>query len=168
LKSKAGKLAVAAGLAALVILALLCPRLLRAQGPWGFAPPTTPMAQRNALNVVQSQVNWLQNSARTASGYDTGAYGMVWQQFSMLCTAYNSFKATLTQQQLAAGANEWAELDAGLGILQEAFKDYQQEVAAGQSSASALRRMCQDLDEAAGVWWQELSNDSVQLSVGWQ
>ena len=168
MKRKAQKLIAVAGLASLVVLALLSPRLLRAQPPWGFAPPNSPMAQRNALNVVQAQVNWLQNACRIASGYATGSYGNVWQQFTMLCAAYNSFKATLTEQQLAAGANELAELDAGLGILQEAFTDYQQQVAAGQSSSSALRRMCQDLDEAAGVWWNELNNDSQQLGVGWQ
>src|SRR5262249_7291731 len=146
---------------------LRAPNSALAQAPWGFAPPNTPMAQRNALNVVQSQVNWLQNACRMASGYATGSYGNVWQQFTMLCAAYNSFKATLTEQQLAAGANELAELDAGLGILQEAFTEYQQQLAAGRSSASALRRMCQDLDEAAGVWWNELYNNSQHLGVGW-
>jgi hypothetical protein len=45
-------------------------------GQWDFAPPTTANAQRNALNVVHTRVNWLQNKTRTASspaaeqGYD--------------------------------------------------------------------------------------------------
>jgi hypothetical protein len=68
---------------------------------------------------------------------------------------------------LAQGANDLAELDAGLGIIQEAFNNYQEAVAAGQNANSALRDMCQVLREASQVWLQELNNRCSKLRVGW-
>ncbi len=125
------------------------------------------MAQRSAQTTVQAQVTWFQNSTRTASNYGAGGYGTVWQQFQMLQGAFNAFKATLTQQQLSGGANELAELDAGLGILGEAFSNYQQDVADGQSSVSAFNNMCQVLRQASGVWLQEFNSNCSRLRVGW-
>ena len=57
--------------------------------PWFYAPPplpppTNPMAQRAALQNVQSQVNWFQNSLRNATGYQADSYGNVFQQFQAL------------------------------------------------------------------------------------
>ena len=69
---------------------------------------------------------------------------------------------------MSAGANELAELDAGLGILEEAFTNYQQDVADGQSSTSAFNNMCQVLRQASGVWLQEFNSDCSRLQVGWQ
>ena len=158
----------------LAALAILSAGLLCAQVPWGYWPPpagptpTTPMAQRSAQTTVQSQVTWFQNSTQTASNYGDGGYGIVWQQFQALQGAFNAFKATLTQRQLSAGANELAELDAGLGILEEAFTNYQQDVADGQSSTSAFNNMCQVLRQASGVWLQEFNSDCSRLQVGWQ
>jgi hypothetical protein len=158
----------------LASLAIVSAGLLCAQVPWGYGPPpggptpNTPMAQRSAQTTVQSQVTWFQSSTRTASNYGGGGYGVVWQQFQMLQGAFNAFRATLTQQQLSWGANELAELDAGLGILQEAFTNYQQDVADGQSSTSAFNNMCQVLRQASGVWLQEFNSDCNRLRVGWQ
>ena len=155
-------------------LAIASAGLLSAQVPWGYGPPpsgptpNTPMAQRSAQTTVQSQVAWLQSSTRTASNYGGGGYGMVWQQFQTLQGAFSAFKATLTQQQLSWGANELAELDAGLGILQEAFTNYQQDVADGQSSTSAFNNMCQVLRQASGVWLQEFNSGCSRLRVGWR
>ena len=151
----------------LVPLFFVWPRALRAQIPWGVPTPTTPSAQRNALNMLRSQVTWFQNTTVTAPNYLGDSYGMVWQQFQSLRGAYNAFKATLNQRQWNFGGNELAELDAGLDIIQEAFGDYQEDVAAGQSSSSAFNRMCQDLNEAAGVWLQELNKDTARMHVGW-
>jgi hypothetical protein len=160
-------LLITTGLMLLLVLGFNYPRLIHAQAPWGFPSPTTPMAQRNALNILRSQVTFFQNSTITAPNYLGDAYGMVWQQFQSLRGAYNAFKATLNPQQWSYGANEFAELDAGLDIIQEAFGDYQADVASGQSSSSAFYRMCQDLNEAASVWLQELNRDCNRLNVGW-
>jgi len=68
---------------------------------------------------------------------------------------------------LSAGANQVAELDSGLDIIQEAFADYQNAVANGQSDSSAFANMKQVLNEAMGVWVQEFKKDCRQLRVGW-
>src|SRR5215472_7975642 len=107
------------------------------QPAWPYAPPppiaapTTGTAQRNAFNGVKSQVGWLQNACNTASSYGDNGYGTIWQQFQNLRGAFIGFKNTLSPQQLSYGANEIAELDAGLDILQESFSNYQEDVAGG-------------------------------------
>ncbi|HVM49482.1 MAG TPA: hypothetical protein VMU04_15745 [Candidatus Acidoferrum sp.] len=154
------KLVLAAALAGTATLGVLSAR-----------QPNIPMSQQNAQLNVQSQVSWFQNSTRTASNYGGGGgdgYGLVFQQFQTLQGTYNAFKASLSPQQIAAGANELAELDAGLGILSEAFGNFQQEVAEGQSSTSAFNEMCQVLYQASGVWLQEFNSVCSRLRVGWQ
>jgi hypothetical protein len=125
------------------------------------------MAQRNALNLVLNRVSWFQNATRTYSSNTGGGYGMLVRQFQAVRDQYNSLKSTLTPQQLASGANQLAELDAGLDIIQGAFTDYRTAVANGQSSATALANLCQVLNEAIGVWAQELKQVCRQLRVGW-
>jgi len=132
-----------------------------------MAVPRTPDAQRNALNSVRSQVNLLQNTTRTAPNYTTGAVEMVWQQFQMLRGSYANFRMTLNLQQLDYGANELAELDAGLDILQEGFGYYQNDVAAGRPPRTAIRDLCQYLRQGSGTWLQQLNWLSNQLRVGW-
>jgi hypothetical protein len=129
--------------------------------------PTTPDAQRNAMTSVQGQVAWLQNATRTASSYNTGSVDLVWSQFQELRNAYNSFTTTLNPQQKAYGANDLAELSAGLDIIQEAFTNYQDDIASGRSAGLALRDMCQVLNQAAGIWLQEFKKDCGRLRVGW-
>jgi len=167
MKCSAKKLALPAALGLWVSLAVLLANMVSAQAQWPFAPPTTPMAQRNAMNLVINQVNWFQNATRTASSVAGGGYGVLVQQFQAVRDQYAGFKSTLTPQQLTSGANQVAELDAGLDIIQEAFGDYQAAVANGQSSASAFRNLCQVLNEAIGVWVQEFKQDCRQLRVGW-
>ncbi len=144
---------------------LFAPSNGRAQLVWPFAPPTTPQAQRNALNVLHSRVNWFRNATRNAPNFATGNYAMVWQEFQQLRDAYSAFKATLTPDKLAAGANELAELDAGLDILQQAFDEYQQDVAAGRATHAAFESMCQALNEGAALWLQELDRVAKQLRI---
>jgi hypothetical protein len=161
------KLALPAMLGLLVSLAVLYANLVSAQAPWPFAAPTTPMAQRNAMNLVINQVSWFQNATRTASSYAGGGYGLLVQQFQAVRDQYSGFKSTLNPQQLNSGANQVAELDSGLDIIQEAFADYQNAVANGQSDSSAFANMSQVLNEAMGVWVQEFKQDCRQLRVGW-
>jgi hypothetical protein len=167
MKYSTKKLALPAALGLLISLALLVANMVSAQAPWPFAPQTTPMAQRNAMNLVLNQLNWFQNATRTASAYSGGGYGLLVQQFQAVRDQYAGFKSTLNPQQLTSGANQVAELDAGLDIIQEAFADYQAAVANGQSGASAFSNMCRVLNEAMGVWGQEFKKDCRQLRVGW-
>ena len=147
-------------------LAAFGPELPRARAQWPYAAPTTPDAQRNALNSLQAQVNWLQNATRTAPTYGNGGYGVLAQQFASVRGAYTSFKSTLTPQQLDYGANDLAEQEAGLDIIQEAFGNYAEDIANGRSSSSALRTLCQVLGQATNVWWQECKRDAARLRVG--
>jgi hypothetical protein len=134
--------------------------------PPPFAAPTNPSAQRSAADGVRSQVGWVQNACRTASSYGDSGYGTLWQQFQTLRGAYTGFKNTLSPLQLNNGANEIAELDAGLDILQESFNNYQEDVAGGQPTYSALNSLCQVLSQASGVWVQEFNRDCARIGVG--
>jgi hypothetical protein len=167
MKAITKKLVLSAGLGLLVSLGALSANLVYAQAPWPFAPPTTPMAQRNAMNLVLNQVNWFQNATRTASSQSNNGYGLLTQQFQAVRDQYAGFKSTLKPQQLSLGANQLAELDAGLDIIQEAFTDYQTGMANGQSTYTALANMCRVLNQAIGVWAREFKQDCRQLRVGW-
>jgi hypothetical protein len=168
MKSMTKKHVLSAALGLVVSLTFLWANLVYAQAPWPFAAPTTPMAQRNAMNLVVNQVSWFQNATRTASSYGGGGgYGLLVQQFQAVRDQYSGFKSTLNPQQLSSGANQVAELDSGLEIIQEAFADYQNAVANGQSDSSAFANMRQVLNEAMGVWVQEFKKDCRQLRVGW-
>jgi hypothetical protein len=173
MKTAAFKVTLPGGFALLLASVLGWPEPLSAQPVWPYAPPPpmvvpqTPNAQRNALGNLRSRVDWLRNATRTAPSYATGGFDMVWQQFQWLRASYDTFKQTLNPRQMADGANEVAELDAGLDILQEAFSGYQEDVAAGRTPSAALRDMCQVLSQAAAVWLQQLTKDSARLRVGW-
>lgn len=153
------------GLSLLACLAALCPVSVPAQ--WAFDPAATPDAQRNALNSLRSQVNWLQNSTRTASNFGEQGYGSVWRSFQELRRAYFALTQTLTPQQSAYGANDLAELNAGLEILQEAFANYQEDVAAGQPAGPALAKMCRVLRQGSTLWLQGMNKTSSRLKIGW-
>jgi hypothetical protein len=143
---------------------LLAPSDLRGQPPW-FTPPPTPAAQRNALNFLRSQVDWFRTATQNAPRFGTGRYGMVWNRFLMVRDAYRAFQRTLTPVQLRTAANELAELEAGLEIIQEGFIDYQMDVGSGRTATAAFRGMSQALDQAAVVWLQELDRVAGQLGI---
>ncbi len=167
MKFISSKLALPLGLGLLVSLAVLWASGNHAQAQWPLAAPTTPMAQRNAMNLVVNQVNWFQSATRTASSYGGDGYGLLVQQFQAVRDQYAGFKSTLNPQQLNSGANQLAELDSGLDIIQEAFTDYQTAVGNGQSTYTAFANMRQVLSQAMGVWVQEFKQDCRRLQVGW-
>jgi len=145
------------------LFAVLSTIVVSAQTPFG--PPITPTAQRNALAAVRSQVNWLQNATRTASAGSQG-YANLWQQFQSVRGAYHGLTLTLNSRQLTEGANDLAELDAGLGIIQEAFSNHEDAIAAGASPVSALRDLCEILRESSRIWLDELNSSSSKLRIG--
>jgi hypothetical protein len=150
----------------LAMVATLTPGQLRGQSPWPGGAPITPEGQRNALKGVQTQVKWLQNTTRTAPSFASGGVENVWRSFQEVRLAYGALKATLTPGQLNYGANELAELDAGLDIIEEVFGGYQADVAGGRPPAAALRGMCQVLNQTIGLWLQELNKNCARMRVG--
>jgi hypothetical protein len=148
----------------IVCVAMLAPLLVAAQSVFGVR--TTPGAQRNALNTVQSQVKWLHNATRTAPNLRAQGYGNIRQQFDALRSAYSGLKNTLTSQQLAYGAYDLAELDAGLDILQGAFSNYEQDIAEGQPLGPALQKLCQAVRQGSDLWLQELKRKAARLRIG--
>jgi hypothetical protein len=166
MKFTSSKLTLPRGLGLLVSLALLWVSVVYTQAQLPFAPTTSPMAQRNALNLLLNQVNWFQNAARSASSYPDGGYGLLVHQFQAVRDQYNGFKSTLTQQQFASSTNQLAELDAGLDIIQKAFTDRQTGAANGQSSNTASANLRQALNKAIQVWTHKLKQDRRQLRVG--
>ncbi len=148
------------------------PPTLRAQAPWPYAPPpmmappTTPSAQRNALNEVRTQVRLLQNTTRTASSFSGGADN-IWQQFQALRGSFNNFTMTLTSAQQGYAANELSELRAGLDIIQEAFANYNDDLAAGRSATAAYNDLGKVLCDASALWLQQLNKVCNRLRVGW-
>lgn len=145
---------------------------LRAQPAWPYAPPpmlpadTSGNSQRAALNQVRTQVGWVQNATRTASNYGAGGADVVYQQFQILRDMYSGFTRTLNPLQLNNGANEWAELSAGLDIIQESFVYYQQDIEKGRPAGVALKDLCQVMREASQVWLQQFNRDCTRLRVG--
>jgi hypothetical protein len=145
---------------------------VRAQIPlWPEPPPlmpvpSTPEAQRQAMNNVRGRVNWLKNATRTAPGYGTGGDGIVWRSFEALRVEYTTFTRSLNAQQIAYCANELAELAAGLDILQEAFPNYQEDIRSGRPPGQALRDMCEVLRKGADVWVEEFNRDCARLRIG--
>ncbi len=135
--------------------------------PPNLPPPlTTPDAQRQAMTLVQTRVSWVKNATRTAPSYSMGGDVVLWQSFEALRLEYFKFTRSLNAQQTAYGANELAELSAGLDILQEAFSNYQQDLAAGRQASLALRDMCRVLGKASDVWLAEFNADCARLRVG--
>jgi hypothetical protein len=133
---------------------------------WPF-PPVTPNDQRNAVNNLRSQLNWFQNATRTAPNFGAQGYGQVHTQFDGIRGAYEGLKHTLSPRQLADGANALAELDAGLDIIQEAFANYENDVAAGRPATAALRDMCEVMRQATQLWAQELNKTCSRFRIGY-
>jgi hypothetical protein len=119
------------------------------------------------MNMVQSQVDWLLNATRTAPNYGDGGVALLDQQFGGLRAAFQDFTRTLTPRQLEAGANDLAELGAGIDIIAEAFAEYQADLAGGRSASTALRNLCQVLARATNLWHQEFKKDCGRLRVGY-
>jgi hypothetical protein len=154
------------GLLLLVCFAALWP--VSAPAQWAlFDTPTTSNAQRNALNSVRSQVRWLQISTRTAPHVGEQGCGSVWRSFQDLRLGFVALTQTLTPQQSMYGANDLAELNTGLDIIQEAFTNYEEDIAGGRPAGPALQNMCRVLHQGSALWLRELYKTSSRLRIGW-
>ena len=143
----------------------LCLVLLPVAGQ--FVPvQTSAGAQRSAMGAVRAQASALKNATRTAPNIVSGGDGLLWQQFQSLRSTFSGLLQTLNARQASDGANEFAELNSGLDIIQEAFSNYQNDVDSGRSPNGALNDLCQILYQASGVWLQEFNKDCSRLRVG--
>lgn len=134
--------------------------------PPGMLVPVSPQSQRSAMNSVRSRVQWLQNALRTAPGYNTGGDQVVGQALQELRLEYRIFTQTLTSQQANYGANDLAELAAGIDILEEGIGNFQQDVASGRNARRAVGDMCQVMQQGADFWLQEFNRVCANLRVG--
>ena len=121
--------------------------------------------RRKSERTPNRSANSPMNATRTAGNFNNNV-GKIWQQVQFLRAAYNGFTMTLNPQQRADGANELAELSAGLDILEEAFTNYNNDVAGGRSENVAFAELTQVMREGARYWLQELDRVSARLLVG--
>jgi hypothetical protein len=156
---------------ALVFLTLLLttgPDRVCAQVPWLLPPPPPPLpvSQRQVLNQLQQQLRWLDSSTRTATMFNTGADVTLWNQYDALRVAYGALKNTLTPWQVDNGANELAELDAGLDIIGQAFGNFQDDLNGGRNATIAFRTLSQVLRDSTRLWGQEFNRMAMRLRIG--
>ncbi len=85
-----------------------------------------------ALRAVRSEVAWFRDATRTSPNLVRDGYNTLWQRFHSLQVAFECYRRSLTPAQQSRGANELAELSAGLDIIREAFDDYRTSTAPGQ------------------------------------
>jgi len=138
----------------------------------GRAPAASPASgslsatQRQAQAAVYNQLRELYRATQNARNYGDEGVQLVSQQFQLLRKSYQDFTATLTADQSAARANEWAELDAGLEILQQAFDNYRQDINAGRTTATALSDLVLVLEQGGRVWLQNFNAAVQSLAQG--
>jgi hypothetical protein len=131
--------------------------------PYG-AP--TPQNQRQFYEQLLMQLRWLQNATQSASMLNTAPDVTLFRQFDAIGVAFRAFTQTLTPWQAQRGANELADLDAGLSIIGEAFPNFQEDLNQGRSPQIALRTLCQVLREASQVWERQLRQTATTIRVG--
>jgi len=134
--------------------------------PSPVPPPTTPKAQRNAMMAVRAQADWLRSATRTSTSLATGADSVMWRRVQSLRRTYGAFKASLTPLQLQTGANELAELDAGLDILEQLFQEYHLDLAAGRRQSQAFNDLRRVVDAGAALWLQDFNQMANHVRAG--
>jgi hypothetical protein len=153
-------------LATLILFHASEPSRLYGQTLWTNPGPPSPQAQRQMLEQLRQQLNWLDDATKNAPRLASGADVALWRQFDALRVAFDVFKKVLTPWQLEHGANDLAELDAGLAIISEAFGNFQEDLDRGRNGTLALRTLCQVLRDSTKVWGQELGRVAKRLQVG--
>jgi len=130
-----------------------------------MAPPPN-MNPGQMYDQLQIQVNWFQNATRTASMFNTGADTVLWTHFEGLRIAFGEFARSLNPAQAQQGANDLAELEAGLGIISEAFSNFQDDLNAGRNPTIAFRTLSQVLRDSVRLWGQQLRLVARRMQVG--
>jgi hypothetical protein len=126
----------------------------------------SPAAQRQMLEILWHQLRFLDNATRNATMFNTGADANLFRQVDAVRVAYETLKAVLLPWQLERGANDLAELDAGLAIISEAFPNFREDINRGRNEKVALRTLCQVLRGSFQVWKRQLDQTSDRLRLG--
>ncbi len=148
-------------------LAVFSPLELPAQPEPPLSSANASVAQRNAINAVHAEANWLPNAARSAPRYATGnGYGLVFEHFQTFRSAFGAFTSSLSRQQVTAGADQLDDLDEGLGVFQDVFSRYEDDLASGQPAGKALRTLCDALRRGTGPWLREFNRVCNRLGAG--
>jgi hypothetical protein len=166
MKDKLHRIAINVAGALLFVLAVSGPLPIRAQYLVPNPGPPSPQSQRLLLSQLQSQLHWFDNATSTTLRYAQGADTLLWQHYEGIRVGFGTLTRALTPRQLEMGANDLAELDAGLAIIGEAFANFQDDLSRGRSGAVAFRTLCQVLRDSMKVWVQELNRVAKRLQVG--
>ena len=150
-------------LSLLTALATLPPQSLRAQAPW-LTPFNLRDTQRNAARGVRNTVGWMRNATQSAASF-SGGVDILGQRYNDICGAYDVFKGALTPDQLNYVGNQLAELDAGLGIIGDAFNIFQDDLANGRSDTVAFRDLSRALRESTALWLQQFDRMCGSLRI---
>jgi hypothetical protein len=122
-------------------------------------------AQRSAMNGVRTQMRSLHNATQTARNFGDTGVDIVWQQFQGLRNSFNGYLATLQESTRQRYANEWAELTAGLDIIQQAFDVYRQDLTDGRTTATALSNLTRVMDQASRIWLQRFNQAALNAQT---
>jgi hypothetical protein len=148
------------------VLTLSGPAPVHAQFPTPYPAAPIPFSQRQLFDQLKMQLNWLNNATRTASNFGPGADTVLWNNFEGIRVGFGALTRSLSPKQLDYGANDLAELDAGLAIIGEAFTNFQDDLSNGRSVTVAYHTLCQVLRESMRLWAQELNRVAKRLQIG--
>lgn len=127
--------------------------------------PPLPYGHRASLVPLQMQLEEFQKTCRRAPGYyNQGGYEMLRKQFQVVRSTYASFKDTLGPNQLYEGANDLAELDAGLDVIEESFTSYQKERKNTFPASAGFDSLCNVLSRSVKAWSGQLQTVYYRLS----
>src|SRR5262249_47708671 len=97
----------------------------RAQAPWPNIAPL-PANQRQLLQRLQSQLSTLDDAIQNSPRLRTAQDAVLWNHFGNVRASFQALTQVLSPAQVQRGANDLAELDAGLAIISEAFANYEE------------------------------------------
>jgi hypothetical protein len=124
------------------------------------------MNQRQLLNQLQRQLEMLNDATASARNFNTNPDVMLWNHFDGVRVGFQMLKNSLAPAQLQRGANDLADLDAGLEIIAEAFPNFHEDLNNGRSPQVALRTLSQVLRDAMKLWGQQLNQVARRIQIG--
>jgi hypothetical protein len=122
--------------------------------------------QRQVLNNFQRQLDMFDDAIRNTTRFNTPPDVMLWHNFDGLRVGFQTIKSSLAPVQVQRGANDLADLDAGLAIIAEAFPNFQEDLNNGRSYQVALHTLRQVLRDSMRIWTQQFNSVARRLQIG--